>query len=417
MNFEKTRDQFPHLDDMIYLGAAGSAPFNLIVYNAVLECWNRRRYGSSLGGTDHAWFSEKDTLARIEAGKLINADPDELCHVSRVVQGLNLVKDILGYNEPWKKEDNVVMTDQAYPSTGHTFLALRRYGAELRVIENKNGRVMREDMEKSVDENTRLVAINRTSVGSGFTFDVKQVCDIAHEKGALVVDDAIQTIGSKVVDVHSDDVDFLITGSYKWQCGPPEAGFMYVKQGLCEELEPSFWSYINVDRGPGVTGMAKFPFGAKDHDSIKTYDYPFPKNAQRFEPGTTATDELWGWHAALKWLNELGKENIEKRNLELGLYLSEQLESIGLKIQTPSDPEPDTLNTHRHALTMYTTGDYEKDIATIQYAKKRPLRPVRGPTMKYQAGFGGVRVSPHFYNTFEEIDLYAETLREALKKV
>jgi selenocysteine lyase/cysteine desulfurase len=166
MNFEKTREQFPHLDDMIYLGAAGSAPFNLIVYNAVLECWNRRRYGSSLGGTDHAWFSEKDTLARIEAGKLVNADPDELCHVSRVVQGLNMVKDILGYNEPWKRGDNLVMTDQAYPSTGHTFLALRKFGVEIRVIQNRNGRILRGDMEKAIDENTRLVAINRTSVGS-----------------------------------------------------------------------------------------------------------------------------------------------------------------------------------------------------------------------------------------------------------
>jgi cysteine desulfurase/selenocysteine lyase len=192
---------------------------------------------------------------------------------------------------------------------------------------------------------------------------------------------------------------------------------MYVKRRLCEELMPCFWSYINIDRGPDITGMAKFPFGARDHDSVKTYDYPFPMNAQRFEPGTTATDELWAWHAALKWLNELGKENIEKRNLELGLYLSEQLESIGLKIQTPSDPEPDTLNTHRHALTMYTTGSYEKDVKTVEYTKQRPLRAIRGPTMKYQAGFGGVRVSPHFYNTFEEIDQYRDTLKDILAKI
>jgi cysteine desulfurase/selenocysteine lyase len=417
MNFESTREQFPHLDDVIYLGAAGSAPFNLVVYKAILECWNRRRYGSSLGGTEHAWFSEKDTLARVEAGKLVNADPDEICHLSRVVQGLNMVRDILGYNEPWRVGDNVVMTDQAYPSTGHTFLALRRYGVELRVIRNKNGRIMIGDMEKAVDEKTRLVAINRTSVGSGFTYDVAKVCDIAHERGAFVVDDAIQTIGSMVVDVHRDDVDFLITGSYKWQCGPPEAGFMYVKRKLCEELMPSFWSYINVDRGPDVKGMAKFPFGARDHDSVKTYDYPFPGNAQRFEPGTTATDELWGWHAALKWLNELGKENIEKNNLKLGLYLSDQLESLGLKVLTPGEPEPDTLNTHRHALTMYTTGDYEKDLKTIQETRESYILPIRGPTMKYQGGFGGVRVSPHFYNTHEEIDLYIEALKKSLAKL
>jgi selenocysteine lyase/cysteine desulfurase len=122
-----------------------------------------------------------------------------------------MIKNTLGYNEPWKKGDNVVMTYQAYPSTGHTLLALKRHGVELRVIKNRDGRIMREDMENAVDEYTRIVVINRTSVGSGFTYDVKQVCEIAHEKGAYVLDDAIQTIGSKVVDVHNDDIDFLVT--------------------------------------------------------------------------------------------------------------------------------------------------------------------------------------------------------------
>ncbi|MBT3284772.1 aminotransferase class V-fold PLP-dependent enzyme [Candidatus Bathyarchaeota archaeon] len=414
MNVDKIRENFPHIDDMIYLGAAGSAPFNLVNYNAVMECWNRRRYGSTLGGTDHAWFSEKDPLAREEGAKLVGASPDELCITSRVVQGINIIKDTLGYNEPWNKGDNVVMTDQAYPSTGHTLLSLNRHGVELRVIKHRDGRIMREDMENAVDENTRLVVINRTSVGSGFTYDVKQVCEIAHERGTYVLDDAVQTIGSKVVDLHDDDVDFMVTGSYKWQCGPPEAGFLYVKQSLCEELLPSFWSYINVDKGPGITGFDKFPFGAADHDSVKTYDYPFPKTAQRFEQGTTATDEIWAWHAVLKWLNGLGKENIERRNMRLGLYLSEELEEIGCKVKTPADPEPDALNTHRHALTMYTTGSDELDRKTTAQLRGRPIKQVRGPTMKYQAGYGGVRVSPHFYNTEEEIDLFVAYLKKLM---
>jgi len=408
MNIERVREAFPHLDDMIYLGAAGSAPFSLVVYNAVMECWNRRRYGSSLGGTDHAWFSEKDTLARREAGKLINADPDELCFISRVVQGLNMIRDIIDVNDPWEKGDNVVITDQGYPSTGHTFLSLRKKGVEIRVVRNCDGRIMREDMVKVVDSHTKLVVINRTSVGSGFTYDVRQVCEIAHRRGAYVVDDAIQTLGAKTIDVHADGLDFLVSGSYKWQCGPPEAGVFYVRKDLCESLEPAFWSYINVDRGPGVSGMARFPFGAPDHDSVRSYDVPFPSTAQRFEPGTTATDQLWGWHAALKWLNDLGKENIERRLIHLGDYLSDSLESIGCEVKTPRDPEPDALNTHRHALTMYTTGSYQRDMESVARMKDRTLKPIRGPTIKYQGGFGGIRVSPHIYNTEEEIDSFVE---------
>jgi selenocysteine lyase/cysteine desulfurase len=82
---EKIRSNFPHLGDIIYLGAAGSSPFNLVVYNAIIECWNRRLYGSTLGGVSHAWFSEKEELCRNEAGRLIYADPEEICFISRVV--------------------------------------------------------------------------------------------------------------------------------------------------------------------------------------------------------------------------------------------------------------------------------------------------------------------------------------------
>jgi len=421
MNLERKlneiRANFPHLDEMIYLGAAGSGPFSLIVYNAVKECWNRRRYGSTLGGVGHAWFSERETLCRIEASKLIGADPDEICFVSRVVQGLNMVRDIIGYNDPWQKGDNVVITDQAYPSTGHTMLALRKKGVEIRKVANVDGRIMREDMERTVDDRTKLVCINRTSVGSGFTYDVKKVCEIVHEHKALVADDAIQTLGAKVIDVHDDDVDFLVSGSYKWQLGPPEAGVFYVKRSLCESLEPAFWSYINVDKGPDVAGMDRFPFGALDHDTISSYDYPFPKDARRFEPGTTATDQLWAWHATLKWLNGLGKENIEKRVCDLGTYLSERLTEIGCEVKTPMDPEPDALNTLRHGLTMYTTGGFERDVRSVSMMGSRPLRPVRGPTMKYQGGFGGIRVSPHIYNSEEEIDLFVEHQKRILEKV
>jgi selenocysteine lyase/cysteine desulfurase len=327
---------------------------------------------------------------------------------------LNLVSDIIDCNKPWEKGDNLVMTDQAYPSTAHTFLKLREKDVELRVIRNVNGRIMREDMEKAVDENTKLVCINRTSVGSGFTYDVGQVCEIAHGAGAYVVDDAIQTVGAMKVDVHLDDVDFVVSSSYKWQCGPPEAGFMYVRRELCETLKPSYWSYINVDKGQDVLGMAKFPFGALNHDSVLSYDYPFAKTADRFEMGTTAMDQLWGYYAALRLLNDLGSDNIEKRLMHLGGYLAEGLESIGCTVKTPMEVEDDALNTLRHALIMYTTGSYDGDVNSVRGMAGRSLKPVRGPTLKYQGGFGGIRVSPHVYNTEEELDAFIEHQRSLL---
>jgi selenocysteine lyase/cysteine desulfurase len=411
------RSNFPLIRDMIYLGVAGKAPFNLIVYNAIMECWNRRRYGSSLGGVHHSWLSQKGAMAKKEAARLLNADPDEVCFISRVVQGLNLVRDIIDYNSPWTKDDNIVYTDLAYPSSGHTWLSLKKKGVELREIKNVNGRILVEDMEKSIDDKTKLICINRTNAGSGFTYNVKTVCEIAHEKGAYVVDDAIQTFGAKLIDVHSDDVDFLVSSSYKWQLGPKEAGLFYVRLDLCEKLEPSFWSYINVDKGQDAGLEERFPFGALDHHAIKSYNYPFFNTAQKFEMGTTATDQLWAWYEVLRWFNELGMENVDKRTHDLGRYLIDGLHDIEVQVQTPLEPETDAVNTLRHALIMYTTGEYSLDMKTINAMRFHPDKQIVGPTMKYQGGFGGVRVSPHIYNTKEEIDQFVEYLDRILKKI
>jgi selenocysteine lyase/cysteine desulfurase len=417
INIEKVRRNFPHLDEVIYLGAAGAGAFSLVVYDAIIEYWSRRRYASTLGGVDHAWFSEKAVLANREAAKLIGADPDEVCHISRVVQGLNTVKDIIDYSIGWSRGDNVVITDQEYPSSGHTWLSLRKKGVEIHKIRNVNGRILRSEMENAVDDHTKLVCINRTSVGSDATYDIMQVCEIAHPHGALVVDDAIQTVGAKVINVHKDTVDFLLSGSYKWQCGPLEAGLFYAKKEHCEKLESSYFSYINIDRGPGVDGFAKFPFGARDHDPVDSYDLPPPKTAQRFDMGTTATDQIWGWHTALKYLNEFGRNNIEERLMHLGNYISDGLEDIGCTIRTPREEEDGVLNSKRHALTMYTTGSYERDQRSVAEMRNRKQRAIQGPTLKMQGGYGGIRVSPHFYNTEEEIDAMVEWQKKILEKL
>ena len=117
-----------------------------------------------------------------------------------------------------------------------------------------------EDLEQAVDERTRMVVIDRTAAFSGFTYDVKEVSRIAHAKGALVLDDAMQAVGAIDIDVKDDDVDMLVTGAYKWQCGPEGAGFFYIKRELMESIDPRFRNYIWADFKGGI------PFADADHE-------------------------------------------------------------------------------------------------------------------------------------------------------
>ena len=250
----------------------------------------------------------------------------------------------------------------------------------------------------------------------GFTYDVEAVCKLAHDKGALVVDDAYQALGARVIDVHKDNVDFMVSGSHKWQCGPPLAGMLYVRKGLCEKLEPLYWSYLNTDRGPWTLEQKKypdifgFPFGKQDHDNIKGYDVPFYKTAERFNQGIGTTDALWGWLATLKWLNELGKDDIQKRVLRLGGYLIDGLLNIGCRVNTPIDPK------QRHGLINYTTGSYGNDLKCYQAMETRVPKPITGPAIRYQGGVGGIRVCTHFYNTEEDVDEFIDFQKDLMPK-
>ena len=416
-NIEEIRAGFPHLKFMVHLGAAGSAPLELHWFNAIQEFWSHRLNGSNLGGTGHSFFpGGMAGKAKVEAAKLINAKEKEICWASRVVEGINKSIDIVGYNNPWKKGDNVVFDDQGYPSSGHSFLSLRKMGVELRQIKHSDGKVLlyggpklgKEiapgvkqygDMDQAVDERTKLVCIDRTTWHLGFTIDVEAVCKLAHEKGALVVDDAFQSIGAIKVDVHKENLDFLITGSYKWQCGPPEAGIFYVKEDLIEKLDPPHYQYINVQKPPGAF------FGDPNHDNIKTYDLPLVKSATKFDDWTIAMDMLWGWHATLKYLNELGAENIQARDRALATYLIEKVQDIGCTVKTPLDDKTTLDNLH---LLNYTTGSDANDRKSCEELNKHLPIPIAGPTMRYQGYIGGIRICTQFYNTEEDIDTFIE---------
>jgi selenocysteine lyase/cysteine desulfurase len=112
----------------------------------------------------------------------------------------------------------------------------------------------------------------------------------------------------------------------------------------------------------------------------------------------------------LEWLNELGKENIQKRVLRLGGYLIDGLLNIDCKVNTPTDPK------QRHGLINYTTGSYGNDFKCYQAMETRVPKPITGPTIRYQGGVGGIRVCTHFYNTEEDIEKFIDFQKDLMPK-
>ncbi len=405
-HLDEVRAEFKLLEHWVYLNAADQMVPGNYWLHAVREFYNYVEYGrmEDIPVADiatHPFLLPKwDESVRLSA-KFINADPDEVTNAYRPAITTNLIL----YNMmEWEAGDNVVITDLSYPSIPYILQDLRRrYGLELRVARNVNGEILMEDLEQLVDGNTRMVIVDRTTAFCGFTFDMQEVCRIAHAQGALVLDDAIQSLGAVNIDVKADDVDFLVSGAYKWQCGPEGAGIFYIKRAVMDRIDARYRNYIWAD----VPGS--MPFSHRDHDNIESWTCPPVNNANRFSQDTTIGSSLFGWVATLKFYEKIGIKNVEERVRRLGTYTIERLQDIGCRVTCPTAPNK------RHGLITYTSGDYDKDQAFFERcaAPGRCRRPIK-ISMRTLGGIGNLRVSTHFFNTEEEIDYLIDLQKQML---
>ena len=375
-NIEEIRAEFPILSRLSYMNSAAHGPTLKRVHDATEEWWMHR--------TNEDHVENPDALS--EAAKMLHCRKEELCYANRVSQGLNMVASMI----PLKKGDNVVVTDLGYPSNVFVWFPYREKGVEIRRIRHDDGLINLADFEEAVDDLTKVVSISRVEWTSGLKYDMKALSEIAHSHGAYLVDDSYQAMGAVDVDLHSSEVDFFTAGSEKWMCCPAMTGVFYIREGLWDEFEPSYSNYGSVEEA-FASGA---PWEKPDHDNFDSYLKPLYRDARKFYRGCVSEEFHWGYHAALSYFNKLGMKNIEKRTGELSQYLIEELKDQPVKVNTPEEP------CDRGALVTYNTGSWAKNQEIFDAFKKAGIIVAH----RYAAGVGGLRVSCHFFNTFEEID-------------
>ena len=405
-HLDEVRSEFKLLDHWIYLNAADQMIPGNYWLKAVRDFYGFVEHGrmEDIPAADvatHPFLLAAWNESIERSARFINADKDEVTNAYRPAVTANLILyDMID----WHGGENVVITDLNYPSIPYILQDLkRRHGIEIRVVRNVGGEILMDDMEQMIDGNTRLVIVDRTTAFCGFTFDMKEVCRIAHARGALVLDDAMQALGAIAIDVKDDDVDMLLSGTYKWQCGPEGAGIFYIKREVMDRIDARYRNYTWADY-PGP-----IPFADRDHDNLASWDYPPVRNANRFSQDTTLGPSLFGWIATLRFYEKIGIGNVEQRVRRLGGYAIDRLREIGCKVYSPADPA------RRHGLITYTTGDYAKDLEFFRRcaAPGRCMKPLK-ISMRALGGIGNLRVSTHFFNTEEEIDYLVDLQKSML---
>ena len=310
--------------------------------------------------------------------KMIGAKPEEIAFVENTSVGLNIAANVLHY----PRGSKIVTMDLEYPSVVYPWLR-RKLGVKVEYVRNVDGKILLEDVEKTVDDNTVAVAVSHVEYVNGFRHDLRALSEIAHEHGAYLIVDAIQSAGAIPIDVKRDNVDFLATACYKWLLSPPGAGYLYVKEELIEKFEPPFVGWASVKEEVFET-----------LDFWDIWSLRLSKTASRFEVGSPSFISLVGANEALKMLLNIGIENIEAQIIKLTEHLIEAVKNLGLKLQTPEEKR------------------YRSGIVNFKIEKAQEITQKLGEKgIVVSARAHGIRVSPHFYNTKEEIDKLIEEVK------
>lgn len=389
---ESIREDFPGLKSRIWLDSAGTGPAVKHAIEAVKSCWD-----FTLAGSLEQTRRQIDT--KKEAAKLLHADENEICWICRVSHGQNIVSSMMKL----KRGQNIVVTDLGYPSSVYVWLPSREKGVEIRSLKSHEGQIPLSDFEKVIDDNTKVVSVNHVEWGSGLTYDLRAISEIAHDHGAYIVVDAFQSVGAIDVDCHASDVDFLITATAKWLCCPLMAGIFYIRKDLLSCFEPAYRAYYRVEE-PFYAGLPSV-WERPRLDNIADFDMPLVQIAEKFDQGCVSAAALWGLEAGLRYFNNLCMKNIERRVRWLSGYVIDGLRNIGCKVYTPLETE------RRAGLVMYSTGSPELN----RKSKDRFDAEKIYVSLRAMGSVGGIRVAPHFFITEEEIDKFLSVQKDLMK--
>lgn len=369
MDVKKIRSHFPIVNKVCYMNHAVQGPLPESSQRLMIE------YIETLNDSLKRTVDVEEF--RKTFSRLICSSTDEIALIPNTSTGLNIACDSLNY----LKNDNVVVTDLEFPSVVYPWLR-RKIGVDVRYVENREGTIVLDDFEELVDDETVAVVVSHVEYSNGFRNNLREIADIAHDHGAYLIVDAVQSVGALKIDVKRLEVDFLTASSYKWMLGPSGAGFLYVKNELIDELEPAYvgWASVNQDMFENI--------GLWDNKRLDLND-----KASRFEVGEASIVSLIGANESMNLLINIGTENVESRILNLTKRLIDSLKEANIKLNTPD------LEEHRSGIINFSVGDPMK--VSEKLLSNRMVVSVRAD---------GIRVSPHFYNTKDEIDDFLEVL-------
>ena len=317
-----------------------------------------------------------------EIGALMNAPKGSVsCH-----QNVTTIQAIVASCFDFSgKRNKVVYDDLNFPSVMYFWEAQRARGARVHMVPTDDGvHVPTERLLAAIDEETLLVPISHVIFRSAFIQDAKAIIEKAHKVGAMVVLDTFQSLGTVPVDVQALNPDFACGGVLKWLCGGPGTAYLYVRPELASTIQPSLTGWTAHDQ----------PF------NFETGAIRYTASSYKFMNGTPNIPAIEAARPGIKIVQEVGVQAIREKSMRQTARLIELADQRGWRVNSPRD-------------ATQRGGTVSIDMPNAQEVCRELIK--RNILVDYRPK-AGVRMSPHFYNTDEELEIGINAVEEILKE-
>lgn len=365
MDWTELRREFPVTTRWAFFDHAAVAPLTERARRTLIEYADDLAVYGVVNDPNHVRRIE---AARRLAAQLLNADPLDVAFTKNTSEGIGIVAEGIR----WRAGDNVVTAEDEYPTNLYPWMNLAERGVELRRVPSREGRILLDDLRDAIDAHTRLVSLSFVEYASGFRNDLFAVGEMCREKGVLFFVDAIQGLGALPIDVQQMPIDFLAADGHKWLVSPEGSGLFWIRRERVEQLHPVGVGWNSVIDSRNFSRVA---FRLKPH-------------AGRWESGSLNVGGVLALGASLELLLAIGIHAIAERVLYLTDYLCERCRQAGLTVYSSRRPGEAS-----GIVSLIVDGDVG--------ALKQRCRDA-GIVVNQRAG--RLRVSPHAYNSTEELD-------------
>jgi kynureninase len=380
INIDRRRAEFPTLASGIHLLSHSLGPVPRAARESLLAYYEAWEQHTSEDAWSASWWELSQQLGD-RIARILGGAPGSVQIQPNASIALASVASCFDFGST--KRNKVVTSALDFPSMEYIWEAQKSLGAQVEIVESPDGiSVPLENILKAIDEQTCLVALSHTSFRSSYRVDAKAIVAHAHSVGALVLLDVYQSAGTVRLDASGWEVDFLIGGTIKWFCGGPACGYLYVRPDLHKDLRPRLTGW--------VAHAAPFEFA---HLPMR-----YARSVRRFAQGTPSIPALYSALPGLQIIENVGIETIARESRRRTKWMVEYALKQGWTLNSPRD-----VNDLGGSVMIKVDNGPEM----VELLAKRKVFVDSRPGV-------GLRISPHFFNTDEEVEEAMGILSELL---